>query len=77
MVDQGEGGWAGSSSKHHISSPLTGPPMRAGSLEELEAGGWNVEKRRERDKQGDITTSSLGLFPEKWLIFFIKQKKQG
>ena len=51
--------------------------MRAGSLEELEAGGWNVEKRRERDKQGDITTSSLGLFPEKWLIFFIKQKKQG
>ena len=57
------GGGASSSSKHHISSPLTGPPMRAGSLEELEAGGWNVEKRRERDKQGDITTSSLGLFP--------------
>ena len=33
------GGGAGSSSKHHISSPLvTGPPMRAGSLGELEAG---------------------------------------
>ena len=38
VVNQGEGEGNGSSSKHHISSPVTGPPMRAGSLGELEAG---------------------------------------
>ena len=38
VVDQGEAGGAGSSSKRHISSPLTGPPMRAGSLGDKKGG---------------------------------------
>ena len=68
---KGRGEGNSSSSKHHISSLLAGPPMRAGSLGEWEAGdknggrlGWNVKKGRKREKRnGDITTSSPGLFP--------------